>query len=114
MALPRLKGWSEKNGKARAMSRARTQVESRKQHYPMRHILRKCTAALVLSALLTAASYAQNLPESDRQKAETEKKKADERATDEAYKSTIKRIPDAGQKPDPWGNMRAPAAKGNN
>lgn len=52
--------------------------------------------------------------ESDRQKAETEKKKADERATDEAYKSTIKRIPDAGQKPDPWGNMRAPAAKGNN
>jgi hypothetical protein len=34
-----------------------------------------------------------------------------EKETDEAYKSTITRIPDSKQKVDPWGNIRTPPAK---
>jgi hypothetical protein len=41
------------------------------------------------------------------------KKKAEEKANEEAYKSTIKRMPDSNQKADPWGGLRAPAANGN-
>jgi hypothetical protein len=41
--------------------------------------------SVVLSTLLTQPSYAQEFPESARQKAEEAVKKADEKATDEAY-----------------------------
>jgi hypothetical protein len=66
-----------------------------------------------MSALLIQASYAQNLPMSESQKAEIAKKEAEEKANDEAYKSQIKHIPDAKQKADPWESMRAPSASGN-
>jgi hypothetical protein len=58
---------------------------------------RKFAVSVVLLALLTLQSYAQSLPESPRQKAEEARKKADEKATDEAYKALIKRMPD-----HPW------------
>jgi len=76
-------------------------------------LVRKLAAALVMSALLTPASYAQEFPESDRQKAEEAKKKAEQKATDEAYKATIKRTQDANKNVDPWGNLRTPSAGGN-
>ncbi len=82
----------------------------------MSYPLRTLTASLVVSALLTQASYAQeNLPESNRQKAQEEQKKAYEKANDEAYKAMIKRTQDvnANQKVDPWGNLRTPSASGN-
>ena len=55
---------------------------------------RKFALSMVLSALLTQPSNAQSLPKSPRQKAEEARKKADEKATDEAYKALIKRMPD--------------------
>jgi hypothetical protein len=77
-------------------------------------LARKFAASLVISALLTQASYAQeNFPMSDRQKAEIAKKKADEKANDEAYKASIKRAPDVKQKTDPWATLRTPSANGN-
>jgi hypothetical protein len=76
--------------------------------------VRKITVALVISTLLTQASYAQeNLPMSARQKAEIEKKKADEQATDEAYKATLKHTQSVKQKADPWASVRTPSTNGN-
>ena len=53
----------------------------------------------------------QELPESGRQKAAEELKKAQEKAADEVYESMVKRVkptktPD--KKFDPWGGLRAP------
>ncbi len=56
----------------------------------MRHLARSFAASLLIAALLTPASHAQSLPESERQKAEEARKKAEEKATDEAYKATLK------------------------
>jgi hypothetical protein len=75
-------------------------------------LVRTFAAALVISALLTQACYAQELPMSDRQKAEIAKHKQDEKVTDEAYKATLKRTQDAKPKADPWANLRAPPASG--
>ena len=80
----------------------------------MIYLVRKVAASLVVSALMTQGSYAQdNFPESERQKAEIARKKADEKAADEAYKSTMKRAPVVKQKADPWGSLRKPSANGN-
>ena len=70
--------------------------------------LRKFAVFAVLSALLTQPSYAQPFPESERQKAEEARKKADEQAIEEAYKSQMKRAPTTNKKVDPWGGLRAP------
>jgi hypothetical protein len=75
------------------------------------------TAAAIL-ALLTVDSDAQNkipetLPLSEADRAEIAKRKADEIATDEAYKSTLKQLKGNDQKVDPWGGMRTPAPAGN-
>lgn len=48
---------------------------------------------------------------SEKEKAKVRDKLIDMKETDEAYKSTIKRIPDAKQSFDPWGNMRATPPK---
>jgi hypothetical protein len=71
---------------------------------------------LALSVLLTLPSYAQQFPETERQKAEEDRdrardahKKANEQAIDEDYKSLIERTPSANKKVDPWGNLRAPS-----
>jgi hypothetical protein len=53
---------------------------------------------------------AQPFPESERQKAEEARKKTDEKATDEAYKSLMKHLPATNKKVDPWGGLRAPSA----
>jgi hypothetical protein len=79
--------------------------------------MRIFTAAVVISAMLTQASYSQipppiTPPLSDDEKADIARKKADEKANDEGYKSAIKRLPDANQKVDPWGSLRTPAKSG--
>ena len=71
---------------------------------------RKFAVSVVLLALLAQPSYAQQFPESDRQKAQKERKKADEKATDEAYKGLMKHLPDSNKKVDPWGGLRPPSA----
>jgi len=76
------------------------------------HLARSLAASLVIAALLTPAAHAQPFPESERQKAKEEQKKADEKATDEAYKDTMKRSQGAGKTVDPWGNLRAPSPRG--
>jgi len=43
---------------------------------------------------------------SEKEKAKLQEKRAFEKDTDEAYKSTLRKIPDAKQKVDPWGSMR--------
>ena len=44
---------------------------------------------------------------SEKEKAKIQEKRAFEKDTDEAYKSTLSKIPDAKkQTVDPWGNMR--------
>jgi hypothetical protein len=55
------------------------------------------------------ASQAQPFPESSRQKAQEERKKADEKANDEDYKALMKRLPSSDKRADPWGGMRAPS-----
>jgi hypothetical protein len=80
--------------------------------------MRISTVAVVISVLLTQVSYAQNSLPADEpspltadEKAEIAKQKREEKANDEAYKSTIKRLPDAATpKLDPWGGIRPPAA----
>jgi hypothetical protein len=74
---------------------------------------RKLAVSLVLLALLTQPSYAQSLPESPRQKAQEERKKADDKANDEAYKALMKRLPDSDKKVDPWGGEHRPQAPAN-
>ena len=53
----------------------------------------------------------QELPESGRQKAAEELKKAQEKAADEVYESMVKQVKPAktpNKKIDPWGGLRAP------
>jgi multidrug efflux pump subunit AcrB len=79
----------------------------------MRHLARSLVASLLIAALLTPASRAQPFPESDSQKAEEARKKTDEKATDEAYKATLKRTQDVKKTVDPWGNVRTSPAGSN-
>lgn len=49
---------------------------------------------------------------SEKEKAKAQEKRAFEKDTDEAYRSTLSRIPDAKQpKVDPWGGMRSSPQK---
>jgi hypothetical protein len=49
---------------------------------------------------------------SEKEKAKAQEKRTFEKDTDEAYKSTLSRIPDAKQpKVDPWGSMRTTPQK---
>jgi multidrug efflux pump subunit AcrB len=79
----------------------------------MPHVVRSLAASLLVAVLLTPASHAQPFPESDRQKAEEARKKAEEKATDEAYKATLKHTQDVKKSVDPWGNLRTTPAGGN-
>ena len=73
-------------------------------------LVRRFASFVVLSALLTQPSYAQQLPESARQKADEAEKKVYQKDTDEAYKAAMKRTRDANKKADdPWGSLRAPS-----
>jgi hypothetical protein len=79
--------------------------------YPMRILL----VAALLTAIATPAAHAQmpgtGIPLNQEKEVSPEVREK-RRATEEAYKSTIKNIPDA--KPvDPWGNMRNTDTSGN-
>lgn len=79
----------------------------------MRHLARSFAASLLIAALLTPASHGQPFPESERQKAEDARKNAEEKATDEAYKATLKHTQAVKKTVDPWGNLRTPDAGSN-
>jgi hypothetical protein len=85
------------------------------------HATRLCSkrtfaATAVISTLLTQVSFAQldtpaSTPLTADERAEIVRKEREEKANDEAYKSTLKRLPDAArQKTDPWGGVRTPSA----
>ena len=63
--------------------------------------MRIFAVSVLVLAMLTQPFNAQALPESSRQKAQEERKKADEKANDEAYKALMKRLPDSDKKVDP-------------
>lgn len=73
--------------------------------------------AVVAALLLMQPPYAlaqhSSLPSgpSEKEKAKMQEKKASQKEIDEAYKSTIKKIPDAKQSLDPWGGMRTAPQK---
>jgi len=79
-----------------------------------RQALRPISIAVVAAVLLMQAPYvyAQHSSSpagpSEKEKAKMQEKRAFEKDTDEAYKSTLGRIPDAKQqKVDPWSSIRA-------
>ena len=80
--------------------------------YSMRTLL----VAALLTAIATPAAYAQAMGTGiplNQEKEVSPEVQAKRKATEEAYKSTIKGIPDA--KPvDPWGNMRSTDTSGGN
>jgi len=82
-----------------------------------RRALRLFSIAVVTAVLLMQTPYAQaqhmSAPAgpSEKEKAKAQEKRALEKDTDEAYKSTLKQIPEAKQKVDPWGSMRTPPQK---
>jgi hypothetical protein len=76
----------------------------------------KVAISMVLLALLMQPSYAQQFPETERQKAQEDRekaqearKKADREATDEAYKALTEQTARTSKKVDPWGGLRAPS-----
>jgi hypothetical protein len=77
--------------------------------------MRAFLAAMIAATVLTQSAYAQqhgppSKPQlTDEQKAKIQDKRSFEKDTDEAYKSTLKKMPDVKQNVDPWGNLRAPA-----
>ncbi len=77
--------------------------------------MRAFLAAMIAAMVLTQSAFAQQhgppqKPQlTDEQKARIQDKQSFEKDTDEAYKSTLKKMPDAKQNIDPWGNLRAPA-----
>ncbi len=82
------------------------------------HVLHLLLIALGAAALLMQApcAYAQHASAppamSDQQKAKIQEKRAYQKDTDDAYQSTMSRLPDVKQqKVDPWGNMRAAPQK---
>jgi len=78
-------------------------------------VIRTVAAAIAVSFFVTPIARAQQLPMSDRQKAEIAQQKAAAKATDDAYEAAMKRS--HGIKPktvDPWANLRAPSSGGGN
>ena len=71
------------------------------------------TAALLLQASRADAQHSSPPPSmSDQQKAKIQQKRAFEKDTDDAYQTTINRMPDVKpQKVDPWGNIRTAPQK---
>jgi hypothetical protein len=81
----------------------------------MKILARTIAAAFVVCLLVPRPGYSQDLPMSDRQKAEIARQKAYEKATDQAYQAEMKRSHDVKPKAvDPWANMRGPSTGGGN
>jgi len=70
-------------------------------------------AALALLALPASAQRGgQSTPQpSEKEKAAAAEKRARAKEIDDAYKATLKNMPDKQEKADPWGNLRAPGGK---
>jgi len=87
----------------------------RRDEKPALHLLSLAlgTAALLMQVPCAMAQHASAPPGmSDQQKAKIQQKRAFEKDTDDAYQTTINRLPDVKQqKVDPWGNMRAAPQK---
>jgi len=87
------------------------------RHEKMRRALRLFSMAMVAAALLMQAPHAHaqhaSAPAgpSEKDKAKAQEKRASEKDIDEAYKSTIRQMPDAKQKVDPWGSVRTAPQK---
>ena len=87
------------------------------RHVKNRRALRPFSIAVVAAVLLMQAQYAHaqhaSAPAgpSEKEKTKAQEKRASEKDIDEAYKSTLKQIPDAKQKVDPWGSMRTAPQK---
>jgi hypothetical protein len=88
------------------------------RHVKNRRALRPFSIAVVAAVLLMQAQYAHaqhaSAPTgpSEKEKAKAQEKRASEKDIDEAYKSTLRQIPDAKQqKVDPWGSMRTAPQK---
>ena len=78
----------------------------------------KVVASVIFLALLMQPSFAQQFPETGRQKAQEDReraqearKKADKEVIDEAYKAVTERTPKTGKKVDPWGGLRGTSSK---
>jgi hypothetical protein len=84
----------------------------RKNGRALRPFLMVVAAVLLMQAPCAHAQH-KSAPAgpSEKEKAKAEQKRAFEKDTDEAYKATIGRIPDAKQKADPWGSMRTAPQK---
>ena len=83
-----------------------------------RRALRSFSIAAVAAVLLMQTPYAHAQHSSppagpsDKEKAKAQEKRASEKDIDEAYKATLRQIPDAKQqKVDPWGSMRTAPQK---
>ena len=83
-----------------------------------RRALRPFSVAVVAAVLLMQTPYAHAQHSSppagpsEKEKAKAQEKRASEKDIDEAYKSTLRQIPDAKQqKVDPWGSMRTAPQK---
>ena len=87
------------------------------RHEKNRRALRPLSIAVVAAVLIMQAPNAHAQHKSgtaeptEQQKAKAQEKRAFEKNTDEAYKSTLSRIPDAQQKVDPWGSLRTAPQK---
>jgi hypothetical protein len=78
--------------------------------------MRTLLAAALLTVIAVPVAHAQPMGTGiplNQEKEVSPEVRAKRKATEDAYKSTIKNIPDA--KPvDPWGNMRSPDASAGN
>jgi hypothetical protein len=90
-------------------------MHSRPTSLPTLHLLliALAAAALLLQAPRADAQHASPPPSmSDKEKAKIQEKRAFQKDTEDAYQSTMSRLPDVKpQKVDPWGNMRAAPQK---
>ena len=74
-------------------------------------------AAIAALAILTLPASAQRrtgppvVEASEKEKAALAEKRSRDKAIDAAYRATLKKMPDKQEKPDPWGNLRAPAGQ---
>ena len=75
--------------------------------------MRVLRAATVI-ALLAGPAYAQDMPHMNlvpELASKTPEEKEADRVRDQAYKESLKKIPDAKGAADPWGNVRADPPK---
>ena len=71
--------------------------------------LRKFILALALIVLTTGSGYAQIAPLPDNSTPPT-KEEREKKAADDAYRSSLRRIPATENTADPWGDVRPSAA----